>query len=325
MTSSPDGPRADAAAESTSPENRSPVATSTAQPALDAAAVRRGRWSAGLLLATGLLLAAATSALVIYASLDLQDQARSTPTELPGEVGIEQKLHAQVPLDIILRDEKGVEVRLGDLANGRPILLAPVYFECPMLCNMTRDGQARSMNEMSLNAGTDYLAITVSFDPRENYPQAAAAKRSALSRYGRQGGEQGWRFLTGEESQVRRLTDAVGFRYQYEPTTDQYAHAAGVIVLTPEGVVSRYLYGVAYDPRDLRLALVEASGGQVGTAVDQVLLLCYHYDPINGKYGLAIVNMLRLSGLATVLGMGAAIFAMIRRDRQRQSTPPSHV
>jgi protein SCO1/2 len=170
---------------------------------------------------------------------------------------------------------------------------------------MTMSGQIRSLTELSLDAGKDFTALTVSFDPRENHELAAAAKRTALKRYGRDGADRGWRFLTGDEAETRRLADAVGFRYKFDATTGQYAHAAGLIVLTP----------VEFPPRDLRLALVEASGGKVGTPTDQVLLLCYHYDPTTGKYGLAIMNLLRLAGLATVLGMGTAIIVMIRRDR----------
>jgi protein SCO1/2 len=238
-----------------------------------------------------------------------------TPNDLPTDVGIDQKLNAHVPLDIRLRDESGAVVRLGDLVDGKPAILNLVYYECPMLCNMTMSGQIRSLTELSLDAGKDFTALTVSFDPRENHELAAAAKRTALKRYGRDGADRGWRFLTGDEAETRRLADAVGFRYKFDATTGQYAHAAGLIVLTPDGTVSRYLYGVEFPPRDLRLALVEASGGKVGTPTDQVLLLCYHYDPTTGKYGLAIMNLLRLAGLATVLGMGTAIIVMIRRDR----------
>lgn len=190
-----------------------------------------------------------------------------------------------------------------------------------MLCSMTMDGQVRSLTELSLDAGKDFTALTVSFDPRESHELAASAKRTALTRYGRRGAERGWRFLTGDESEIRRLMQSVGFRYQFDPTTGQYAHAAGLIVLTPRGVVSRYLYGVEFPRRDLRLALVEASDGKIGSAADQVLLLCYHYDPTTGKYGLAIMNALRLGGLATVIGLSTAIIVMIRRDRrQHQAT-----
>ncbi|MEZ6097774.1 MAG: SCO family protein [Pirellulaceae bacterium] len=262
-----------------------------------------------------LVLAGGVYVSVVSDNRDDQDNSRISPNDLPTDVGIDQKPGAQVPLDIRLRDETGTAVQLRDLVQGKPIILNLVYYECPMLCNMTMDGQVRSLTELSLDAGKDFTALTVSFDPRENHDLSAAAKRTALKRYGRLGAERGWRFLTGDEAQTRRLADAVGFRYRFDATTGQYAHAAGLVVLTPDGKVSRYLYGVEFPPRDLRLALVQASGGQVGTATDQVLLLCYHYDPTTGKYGLAIMNLLRLAGLATVLGMGTAIIVMIRRDR----------
>jgi protein SCO1/2 len=218
-----------------------------------------------------------------------------------------------------LRDETGADVALGDLLDGKPIILTPVYYKCPMLCNMTMDGQVRCLTELTLNAGEDYTALTVSFNPRETHELAAAAKRTAMKRYGRPGAERGWRFLTGDEAEVRRLMDTVGFRYQFDPVTGEYAHGAGLIVLTPQGKVSRYLYGVDFPQRDLRLALVEASGGNIGTTNDQVLLLCYHYDPTTGRYGLAIMNVLRLAGVATVLGLAGAIFVMARRERTSQA------
>lgn len=266
--------------------------------------------------AAALVLACVTVAAVIAASQGNHDDGRVTPNDVPTDVGIEQKLNAQVPLDIHLRDETGAVVRLGDLILGKPIILTLVYYECPMLCNMTMDGQVRSLTELSLDAGKDFAALTVSFDPRENHHLAAAAKRTALRRYGREDARRGWRFLTGDEAETRRLADAVGFRYKFDSATGQYAHAAGLVVLTPDGTVSRYLHGVEFSPRDLRLALVEASGGKVGSPTDQVLLLCYHYDPTTGRYGLAIMNILRLAGLATVVGMGTAIIVMIRRDRK---------
>lgn len=275
---------------------------------------RRRAW---IISAVALALMSGACAAIVYASLSSQDMSRVTPNDLPTDVTIDPQLNAQVPLDITLRDEMGDPVQLKEMLNGKPIILTLVYFQCPMLCNMTRDGQVRALTELSLDAGEDFTALTVSFDSREKPALARAAKETALKRYDRLGAVQGWRFLTGEESEIHRLTDAVGFHYRYDEATDQYAHAAGLIILTPEGKVSRYLYGVNFEPRDLRLALVEASGGKVGTTGDQVLLLCYHYDPTLGKYGLAIINVLRFTGLATVIGMATAITIMIRRDRQR--------
>lgn len=277
------------------------------------ARTRRRGWS---LFIAGFLLLSGTFAAVIFASLREVDPSRVTPQDFPTNVGLDQKLNAQVPLDIRLRDEMGESVALEELLDGKPVVLTLVYFQCPMLCKMTRAGQIRSLTELSLNAGEDFTALTVSFDPREKPILAAEAKATALKRYDRPGAERGWRFLTGEEDEIRRLTQAVGFRYKYDPKTDQYAHPAGLIVLTPEGRVSRYLYGVDFPPRDLRLALVEASGGEIGSPTDQVLLMCFHYDPTTGRYGLAIMNVLRLASVFTVLGLGTAITVMIRRDRQ---------
>ena len=271
--------------------------------------------------ATLLVLAGGACVAVVSASRDDQGNSRISPNDLPTDVGIDQKLGAQVPLDIRLRDETGAAIPLRDLFQGKPIVLNLVYYECPMLCNMTMDGQVRGLTELSLDAGEDFTVLTVSFDPREGHDLAAAARRTALKRYGRPGAERGWRFLTGDEPQTRRLANAVGFRYRFDSTTGQFAHAAGLVVLTPDGKVSRYLYGVEFPPRDLRLALVQASGGQIGTATDQLLLLCYHYDPTTGKYGLAIMRLLRLPGLATVISMGTAIIVMIRRDRGAGSRP----
>jgi protein SCO1 len=267
----------------------------------------------------GLLISGAFAA-VVYASLQEEDPRRVAPGDLPTDVGLEQKLDAQVPLDIRLRDESGKTVELRDLLNGKPAILTLVYFECPMLCHMTRDGQLRSLSELSLSAGEDFTALTVSFDPRETPKLARAAKQTALKRYDRPGAEAGWRFLTGEEEQLRRLTEAVGFRYKFDQKTGQYAHPAGLIVLTPEGKVSRYLYGVDFPQRDLRLALIEASGGQIGSPTDQVLLLCYHYDPTTGKYGLAIINVLRLAGFATVLAMVMGFTVLMRRERENDNS-----
>jgi protein SCO1/2 len=268
-----------------------------------------------------LLLTGGAYVAVVSASRDDQGNSRISPNDLPTDVGIDQKLNAQVPLDIRLRDESGAAVQLRDLVQDKPIILNLVYYECPMLCNMTMDGQVRSLTELSLDAGEDFTALTVSFDPRENHELAAEAKRTALKRYGRDHANRGWRFLTGDEAETRRLADAVGFRYKFDATTGQYAHAAGLVVLTPDGTVSRYLYGVEFPPRDLRLALVEASDGNIGSPTDQVLLLCYHYDPTTGKYGLAIMNLLRLAGLVTVIGMGTAIVVMIRRERRAGFQP----
>lgn len=285
---------------------------------------RRLDWAVGvfaaLLLVGPAIIIAATSL-----SSDL-DAGRLTPNDIPQDVGIEQRIGTQVPLDIELIDELGNPTELKDVTVGKPVLLALVYYQCPMLCNMTMDGELRSLSELKLTAGQDFTAVTVSFDPRESHTLAASTKRTALKRYDRRGAEHGLRFLTGPEEETRRLAEAVGFQYRFDERTGQYAHAAGLVVLTSDGVVSRYLAGVEFPRRDLRLALVEASDRKVGTATDDFLLLCYHYDPTTGRYGLAIMNMLRLAGLLTVVGLASAIVVMLRRDRRwGQDSPTERV
>jgi protein SCO1/2 len=201
------------------------------------------------------------------------------------EVGLDQKLDAQVPLDLKFSDEQGREVTLGSLFGPRPVVLALVYYECPMLCTEVLNGLVGSLQTLSFDAGREFDVIAVSFDPGETPALAAQKKQLYVKRYGRPGAEAGMHFLTGREDAIHALTNAVGFKYQYDPSTDQFAHTAVLTVLTPAGHVSRYLYGIEYQPRDLRLALVEAADGKIGTAVDKALLYCYHYDPETGKYG----------------------------------------
>lgn len=246
-------------------------------------------------------------------------QSPNAFAELAAEAGIDQNLGAQVPLELTFRNESGELVRLGDLIGDRPVLLNLVYFECPMLCNMSMDGLIRSLRALQFTAGEEFTVITVSFDPREDSKMAAGAKRTALKRYGREA-DRDWHFLTGEEDQIKSLADAVGFHYRFNEENGQYVHAAGVIVLTPKGVVSRYLLGVEYAPRDLRLSLVEAADNKIGSISDQMLLLCYQYDPARGKYGLLIQNVIRLAGIATVLLMAGGIGLMIVRDRRQRKT-----
>ncbi|MGE0761169.1 MAG: SCO family protein [Pirellulaceae bacterium] len=245
------------------------------------------------------------------------------------EVSIEQKLDAQVPLDLMFRDERGRSVRLGDLLAGRPVILNLVYFQCPMLCNMALDGLIRSLRTLSFTAGEEFTVITVSFDPTETPELAAGAKRTALTRYGRAESADQWHFLTGDEQAIAQLTEAVGFHYRWDPDTAQYAHAAGLIILTPEGRTSQYLLGVEYPARDLRLSLVQASRHTIGSVTDDVLLLCYQYDPLTGRYGLVIRRVLQLGGVVTVLALSGAIGGMLWRERRREragqhaASPPS--
>lgn len=240
------------------------------------------------------------------------------PTPILRQVGIDQKLDAQIPLDLVFRDEQGRAVSLREYFGEKPVLLALVYYECPMLCTLILNGLLRSLRALSLTVGKDFTVLTVSFDPREGPELAAAKKRAYVRSYGRPEAEWGWHFLTGEEAAIRRLTEAVGFRYAFDPETGQFAHASGIMVLTPQGRIARYFYGIEYAPRDLRFGLIEAAQGRIGSPVDQILLYCYHYDPKTGKYSLLVMNVLRLAGVATVLALGGFMFVMFRRDRRKK-------
>jgi len=235
------------------------------------------------------------------------------------DAGLEQRLDQQVPLDTPFMDENGRNVRLGDYFGQKPVVLALVYYECPMLCTQVLNGLVGSLEALTFNAGKEFDVVAISFDAGET-PAMAAGKRAAyLKRYGRPGTEGGVHFLTGREDDIRRVTDAVGFRFKYDPAIDQYAHPAVITVLTPEGKVSRYLFGIEFAPVDLRLALVEAADHRIGSAVDQMLLFCYHYDPESGKYGFAITNIVRLGGVLTVLALGSFILMNLRRERRQGS------
>jgi protein SCO1 len=231
------------------------------------------------------------------------------------EIGFDQNIDQHVPLDTTFRNEAGATVRLGDYFGRKPVVMVFAYYDCPMLCSLVINGLSSALGTMSLNPGQDFEIVTVSFNPHDTPATATAKKAVYLERYKRPGAAEGWHFLTGDQPQIDRLTKAAGFRYAWDEATKQYAHPSGVIVLTPDGRLSKYLFGVEYGPRDLRLAIVEASDGKVGTPVDALLLYCYHYDPMTGKYGLAIMRAVRLAGAATVLAIGAFIVVMVRRER----------
>ncbi|HEX4046607.1 MAG TPA: SCO family protein [Elusimicrobiota bacterium] len=239
----------------------------------------------------------------------------ASQNKILAQVGFDQNLGTSVPLDAPFRDASGRTVRLRGLLQGKPAVLALVYYKCPMLCTETLNGLVRALRAISFDAGRQYDVVVVSFDPRETPALAAAKKTLYVERYGRAGGARGWSFLTGGEPSIRRLAGAAGFRYAYDPELDQYAHATGLVVLTPAGRISRYLYGVEYAAGDLRLALVEASAGTIGTPVDQLLLYCYHYDPLTGKYGLVVTRALRVAGVLTVLLIGGLILGLSLRRK----------
>lgn len=246
----------------------------------------------------------------------LAAQNEGTGPDILKNVGLDQKLNAQIDGNLQFVDEEGNQVRLAQFFGEKPIILTLVYFECPMLCTLILNGLVRSIRTLDFTAGEEFEIITVSIDPEETPELAVEKKAQYLESYDRAEAAEGWHFLTGKEAQISELAQTVGFRFAYDEKSGEYAHASGIIVLTPEGRVAKYYYGVEYSPRDLRLGLVEASDGKIGSPVDQVLLFCYHYDPNTGKYSVAIMNFLRLAGIATVAIIGAFLFVMIRRDRR---------
>ncbi len=244
-----------------------------------------------------------------------ESAAAAKQTEIQKKVGIDQRLNAQVPPDLVFTDETGREVRLGDYFGTRPVVLALVYYECPMLCTEVLNGLTSAISVLNFEVGREFDVVAVSFNPKEGHELAAEKKKNYVKRYGRPQSEAGWHFLTGTEASIRRLTEIVGFRYLYLPENGQYAHGAAVEVLTPRGVISRYFYGIEYSPRDLRFGLMEASEERIGSPVDQVLLLCYHYDPTTGRYAAAILRLVRIGGAAVVAGLFTFLFVSLRRER----------
>jgi protein SCO1/2 len=239
---------------------------------------------------------------------------------LPGAlqgVGIDQRLNSQLPLDVTFRDDLGRTVPLSTFFHtGKPVLLAPVYYRCPMLCSQVLNEVASALKAVSLNPGKDFEVVAFSFDPKDTVEIATAKRQTYFARYGRAGTANGWHFLTGDPANIKLLMDAVGFHYKYDPATDQYAHASGIMIVTPEGKLSKYFYGVDYSPRDIRLGLVEASHEKIGTPVDEALLFCYHYDPTTGKYGAVAINIMRAAGGGFVLICGAFLLIAFRHDWQ---------
>ncbi len=237
------------------------------------------------------------------------------------EVGIDQRLNEQVPLDLTFKDEAGRPVQLGSYFSSRPVVLSLVYYDCPMLCTQVLNGMLGSFKAMSFNIGEQYTVVTVSFDPRETPALAASKKETYVKAYNRPGAADGWHFLTGDETAIKRLTSAVGFHYNFDPATGQFAHASGIMVLTPQGKLARYFYGIEYAPKDLRLGLIEASANRIGSPVDELLLYCYHYDPATGKYGAAVMNIMRAGGILTVIAIAMLILLLRRRGGSAKVGP----
>lgn len=242
----------------------------------------------------------------------------SVPFQLE-DVGIDQRLNEKIPLELRFKDETGQMVQLDQFFGTKPVILTLVYYECPMLCNLVLNGMATALKPLDFTPGREFDILTISIDQRETPSLAAAKKQEYLQSYGRPTAETGWHFLTGERQEIRKLADAAGFRFKYDSEADQFAHAAAIMILTPEGRLARYLYGVEYAPRDLRLGLVEASQNRIGSPVDQVLLFCYRYDSLTGQYSLAIMKLVRAAGLLTVVGLGLLLYLMIRRENRGSS------
>jgi protein SCO1/2 len=237
--------------------------------------------------------------------------AGEKPRELE-EVRIDQRLDESLPLDAVFRDENGDEVKLGAYFGGKPVVLALVYYSCPMLCNQVLNGMTSGLDVLkAFSIGKEFEVVTVSFDPRETPELARQKKETYIKWYKREGAAEGWHFLTGDQPNIDRLTEAAGFHYKWDEKTTQFIHATGIMIATPDGKLARYFYGIEYAPKDLRLGLVEAAAGKIGSPVDQLLLYCYHYDPASGKYGAAVMNMMRLGGALTVIAI-IAMFIVFR-------------
>lgn len=257
------------------------------------------------------------SVLVFFVEMvSVQPGLAHAPSADPlNEVDFEQNLNAQVPLELTFWDERGNLAPLSRYINEKPVVLVFAYYECPNLCSLVLEEVTNSLKSLSFTVGDQFNVVTVSIDPTETSAQATAAKAKYIERYARPGAANGWHFLTGEHQTIDQLADVVGLKYAYDAEKDQYAHPAGVVILTPQGKISRYLYGLDYSPRDLRLGLVDASANKIGSWVDQVLLRCYQYDPVTGRYTPLVMNIIRIAGLITVSIIGAAIFIMLRWER----------
>ena len=257
------------------------------------------------------------SVVAAQGSLPMQEPgqpARAKPGIL-GKIGIDQRLNHQIPLDLPFVDETGKDVRLGDYFGKRPVLLAMVYYECPMLCTQVLNGVTGALKAINFDVGKEFDVIAVSINPKEGPGLASQKKQAYVQRYGRPQTAAGWHFLTGREENIQTLAAAVGFRYVYDEEIKQYAHGAGVELITAKGVIARYYYGIEYSPRDIRFGLVEASEERIGSAIDSVLLLCYHYDPTTGKYGAAAIRMVRIGAVLTIAVFGTFLFVTLRRER----------
>ncbi len=232
-----------------------------------------------------------------------------------SKIAIDQKIGQQLPLDLQFVDDHGKTVKLGDYFGKRPVVLALVYYECPMLCTQVLNGLVSALSVMNLEVGREFDVVAVSFNPKEGPGLASQKKAAYVERYGRPQSADGWHFLTGTEGSIAALTQAVGFQYAFDKEIGQYAHGAAIEVVTPTGTIAKYFYGIEYSPRDLRLGLVQASDERIGTVIDDVLLFCYHYDPETGKYGATVLGMVRIAGVLTILAFAIFLTVMLRNER----------
>ncbi len=257
--------------------------------------------------------------LLLAGDLASAHAAAKEPPAIFRKVGFDQRLDQQVPLDLEFVDETGKTVKLGNYFGKKPVVLVLAYYRCPMLCTLVLNGLAQAMRQIPFTIGKEFNVVTVSFDPRETPELAARKKETYVAAYGRPGAGEDWHFLTGKPASIKKLTDAVGFRYVYDAKQDQYIHTSGIMVLTPGGKISRYFYGIKYAPRDLRLGLVEASAEKIGSPVDVVLLYCAHYDPQTGKYTASILNFVRAGGVVTIVAIAGMVWILLRRGRKKRA------
>lgn len=251
----------------------------------------------------------------LYSPKTYEDRRATEAKGLPPaltEVGIEQNLDAQLPLDTVFVDENGKEVQLNQYFGKKPVVIVLVYYECPMLCNEVLNGLVRSLKPLNQTVGKEFDVVAISFDAREKSEVAKAKKETYVANYGRESSKDGWHFLTGSQESIDKITQTVGFKYQWDETTKQFAHAGGVQVATPDGKLARYFYGIEYAPKEIQFGLIEASKYKIGSAVEQLVLYCFHYDPSTGRYGFVIMRAMRLAGIFTVVGLAALIFILWR-------------
>lgn len=252
------------------------------------------------------------------------DVANNTKIDLLNQVGIDAQMGKQIPLDLRFKDESGKTVVLRDYFNsGRPVLIAPVYYSCTMLCNQALNGMMSSLNVLKFSAGSEFDVLAVSFDPRETPDLAMEKRQMYMDRYKRAGAEKGIHFLVGDDANIKPLMKAIGFKYAWDERSSQYAHASTLILITPEGKIAQYYYGIEYSPKDMRLGIIEASQEKIGSVMDQVILYCFHYDPSTGRYGATAMSAMRISGVITVILLCGFIFISLRRENHSDPLAPA--